>query len=236
MKRGLSVFMLVIVFCSLLYGVHYLVYFFLKEQGALNVKQIIITNQNYVNAADVAAVSGVRYGELIFNFDLEAVAANVAKIRMVDYALVERIVPDTIKITVYERKPVAVISDGKTSVICDRNGQIISAGTSPDLPTISLDFPLLIVKETVIGDEFVIAILRNLDAFERKNEISRVYIKAKEGVYFILKGLSTLFYIGLKVPDADYLKRLVLTGDKIKKEKLSIKYVDIDKASGIGFE
>jgi hypothetical protein len=50
-----------------------------------------------------------------------------------------------------------------------------------------------------------------------------------------LKGLSTLFYIGLKVPDNEYLKRLVLTGDKIKKDKLAIKYVDIDKASAIGF-
>ena len=235
MKRGFSVFVLTVVFCFLLYGIHYLIYFFLKEQGAFNIKNIIITNQHYVNSADVAAVSGVRYGESLFSYDLELVAGEIGKIRLVDYALVERVIPDTIKITVYERKPVAAVTDGKTTVICDRNGQIISGGTSPDLPLITLDFPLLTIKDTAIGDEFVIATLRNIENFERKDEISRIYIKKKEGVYFILKGLSTLFYIGLKVPDNEYLKRLVLTGDKIKKDKLAIKYVDIDKASAIGF-
>jgi len=90
------------------------------------VDQVDVMGEGRLREADVRAALGVREGDYLFDFDIDAAQLRVQSLSWVDHAVVRRLWPDRIVVQIIERRPYALWqSEGKLAVI-DANGVAIT--------------------------------------------------------------------------------------------------------------
>ncbi len=226
---------LTLLFCGAVFGLHWLIFRLADEQGMFNVRDIQVIGNQVARTKEIIRYSGISWGENIFDVDLDEAVNGVIAHPLVNYALVFRVPPSTVEIRVIEKRPVAVVNDGEKTYICDGAGNVMDVGQSEGLVLFTVDYKLAI-REGAISDDIVKASLANLELFSRREGIKNIVIKKKEGTYIVLKSLpGTLFYIGKRMVEVDYLERVFSIADTIISRGLSFSYVDVNDTSGIGF-
>lgn len=112
----------------------WLVYF----SGAMTVTGVEVTGVRELSGVRVESVANVTEGEQLARVDLAAVEARVETIPAVREADVSRSWPHTVRITVTERAPVAVVSWGEGTKAVDDEGVLFHryAERPPGLPLI----------------------------------------------------------------------------------------------------
>lgn len=229
MKNFFSKLFIVIFFMGLLFGFHYLIYFFVQKQGELKVAKVEIFGNRLISNNKIIDSSGMHKGSDIFEFDLLDIAANISANPIIEYAVVKRLPPNSIEIEVQERKPIAMIADRNTTFVYDKNGNKMDIGFLANTPIITVDFGLR-YNNNQITDEVVKSILKNLSNFKRSADINKITIKKKEGVYITLnKTGDTVYYIKNGLASIENLQKIVLIGDKIIEKKLNMKFISIGK-------
>lgn len=97
----------------------------------LMVNEINVRGRESTPPQDLLTAVGVGRGDPILFFDADAARRRIEQIAWVHSASVQRILPDTIVISIQERRPFARWQiDGRT-VLVDRNGKVLSGG-DPD--------------------------------------------------------------------------------------------------------
>jgi len=90
------------------------------------VDQVDVMGEGRLREADVRAALGVREGDYLFEFDIDAAQSRVESLSWVDHAVVRRLWPDRIVVQIIERRPFALWqSEGKLAVI-DAAGVMIT--------------------------------------------------------------------------------------------------------------
>lgn len=235
MNKTAGNILLIVFFLGIVIGIHWLLYSLVKKQGMISIQNIEVTGNSLTRKKDIIRYSGLDWDALLFSEDLLQAAEGVEEHPLIDSAVVKRVPPQTMEIVIEERDPIATVSDGEDSYICDRKGNIIDTGTLSDICLISVDFSL-VTEDEKISDEYITATLDNLADFYRRDEIENIVVKLEEGSYVILDALpDTLFFVGKRIVDEDYLERVVSIGDTIIEKELDISYVDVDETSGVGF-
>lgn len=119
----------------------------------LGVREIEVIGNPRVPAEWLRTAAGVRPGTPLANVDLDEVERRVRAVREVESARVERVWPGTLRISVVERVPVAVVpmaaaaggeaGVGETSAVVDRFGVILwqAAVVPPRLPVLRVQRP-----------------------------------------------------------------------------------------------
>jgi cell division protein FtsQ len=115
----------------------------LTRSPLLDVDHVRVTGGEHTDAAAVAMTSGVGRGAAMVSLDTGAVARRVEELPWVRTALVERRWPGTVRITITERTPTAILPvDDTHTALVDATGRVLSvvdAGTPlpPGLPTLA---------------------------------------------------------------------------------------------------
>jgi len=95
-------------------------------QLGLKVQQIVVEGRVLTPEPMLQAAIGVREGDPLLGFSLEAVRQNVERLAWVQSAAIERRLPGTLVVNLVERRPFAVWQNQKRFVLIDRAGQVVA--------------------------------------------------------------------------------------------------------------
>lgn len=103
--------------------------------AGFGLQQIYIQGREKTPQETVRAAIGLETGDSIFSISLEATRERIQQLGTVRHATVERMLPDTLFVTLEERVPVALWQHERTLYPIDRDGVVLKedAGTYRDL-------------------------------------------------------------------------------------------------------
>ncbi len=234
MNKTLQGVVISLFFAGLVIGLHYLIFFLLRNNGSFDLKEIRIEGNKNISRNEIIHASGLQSGMYIFSINLPQTANNITRLEMIKSASVRRLPPDSVSISVTEREISALVQSPGRTVYCDADGFIVTQGAVPEATRITADFTIQ-VERGRIQEETVRVTLANLSRFEHKDLVSQIVLRQKEGVYIFLKGQDTTFFLGNKLPSLDLLNLVYSLGKTIKERRLKIKYVDVNKENPIGY-
>lgn len=172
-------------FIVILIGVF--LYFFLSST-LFDVDKILVKNNNYYTAEQIIQLSGAKVGGNLFKTETKEMKALLLKDSYMKNVSVKISVPNTITITVEERKEATVIPYGKKFIILDENGLVLRhSDIEPKLPlllgmTIKEMTPgkaLGVEENSVLTDTlFMLQSMEKNDMYFKKIDITNIIIKA----------------------------------------------------------
>lgn len=121
---------LVILLCAAGTGVYGLL-----SSGFFEVKDVTVIGTSYVNRDDIVAATGVVHRNL-WNVNTDAAQRSVASLSGVKGAEVTRSWPNTVRVTVRERLPVAVWQVGGVGYAVDDEGMVLDIAPDPSMLTV----------------------------------------------------------------------------------------------------
>jgi cell division protein FtsQ len=107
---------------------------FLEQDGIAKVlgakaNHIMVEGALYVDQQDLREKIGLNYGDPLIGFDASAVRSRVEELPWVSKAEVQRQLPSTVKIKLYEKKPLALWQAENGRYVLDREGEPINKAT-----------------------------------------------------------------------------------------------------------
>ncbi len=112
----------------------------LTAKTGLRLERVTFEGNKYTGQEELADQLELTYGKPILGLDLEELRMDIKKQSWVKDAEVRRVLPSNIKITIDERKPIAIWQLGKKFNLIDSDGVVLTEVDSPDV----LPFPLII--------------------------------------------------------------------------------------------
>lgn len=118
---------LVIFFCVLSYGLGKA---FLEQDGIAKVlgaktKHIMVEGALYVDQQALREKIGLNFGDPLIGFDASKVKTNIETLPWISKAEVQRQLPSTVKVKLYEKKPLALWQGDDANYVLDREGEPI---------------------------------------------------------------------------------------------------------------
>lgn len=92
---------------------------------------VTVEGRDYVERSAILGALGVQTGDSLLGIDLQAARKRLEGIDWVASATVERRLPDTLYVTLKERRAVAVWQTGDEYTLIDRNGRTVRASRMP---------------------------------------------------------------------------------------------------------
>jgi cell division protein FtsQ len=92
---------------------------------------VTVEGRDYVERGAILAALNVRQGDSLLGVDLQASRQRLEAIDWVASATVERRLPDTLYVTLRERRAVALWQNGTEYTLIDRNGRTVRASRMP---------------------------------------------------------------------------------------------------------
>jgi cell division protein FtsQ len=112
----------------------------LAERAGLGLHQVQLSGHQFTSDTAVFDALELDRVRSLLSFDALAARARIEKLPWVDTATITRLLPDTLAITITERKPAAVWQLGDRETLIDAGGRRlggIRSGGAPDLPRIA---------------------------------------------------------------------------------------------------
>ena len=179
-----------------------------KFTERLKVKKIIIENISILNEKEIKESISYVYGKNIFFLKNQAIKKNLTRIDMIESFKIKKIYPDTVKIEIFEKIPIAILHDKKKKYFYTNKDEIINFAYINEYK----DLPI------VIGDKESFQIfIRNLKKIDFPiNSIrSFYYYKIKRWDIITNKNQT------IKLPTKNYNKSLKNFMNIIKNESFS---------------
>lgn len=111
----------------------------LSVKGGFRVEQVNVVGREQTDPKALLAAAGLRRGDPILAFDPEAARQRIESLAWVASAAVERRLPDTVAITIVERKPIALWQHNEKITLIDAAGSnlgSVAIESAPALPLI----------------------------------------------------------------------------------------------------
>ena len=134
---------------------------------ALDVDHVVVRGADQTGAAAVRRASGVPLGRPLVSVDPAHVEARLERLPWVERASVARSWPGTVRITLTERTPIAVVGTGSAAVVVDGDGRAIAAAHHEDLPVVA-GAPVAVGRELAAPRRSVVSILEEMPAALRR--------------------------------------------------------------------
>ena len=179
-----------------------------KFTERLKVKKIIIENISILNEKEIKESISNIYDKNIFFLKNQAIKKNLTRIDMIESFKIKKIYPDTVKIEIFEKIPIAILHDKKKKYFYTNKDEIINFAYINEYK----DLPI------VIGDKESFQIfIRNLKKIDFPiNSIrSFYYYKIKRWDIITNKNQT------IKLPTKNYNKSLKNFMNIIKNESFS---------------
>ncbi len=106
----------------------------LTSNAGLAVRAVYADGRAYTDREKLKTELGIAIGDPILGFDTEDAKARLESLPWIEHATVGRFLPDTIKIKLVERKPLAIWQhDGRYSLIDRDGGEIVGEITATEM-------------------------------------------------------------------------------------------------------
>jgi cell division protein FtsQ len=92
---------------------------------------VTVEGRDYVERSAILGALGVQTGDSLLGIDLQAARKRLEGIDWVANATVERRLPDTLYVTLKERRAVAIWQSGEEYTLIDKNGRTVRASRMP---------------------------------------------------------------------------------------------------------
>lgn len=115
--------------------------FGLLRSPLLDVDRVLVAGSNSIDRDTVVGASGIGRGDALVDVDVAAARAAVMEVPGVASARVELDWPGTVRISVTDEAPLAVIGVGDRRVVVARGGRVIEASPEGDQPALPLVTP-----------------------------------------------------------------------------------------------
>lgn len=207
----------------------------------LRVKEIIVEGTRVVEKNEVTQISQVKNGALLYEVDLTQVQRNVLSHLYIREASVERNIPSSIRISVIERLPLALVNAEEIRYL-DEEGVVLPHSISKavfDLPVLSgvppeVSFKLgSRVEQADVQEALAVLWTAKLASKELYHLISEVQLRQGDIVLYSAEwGIPILFGRG---EISDKLVRLETIWNEVVKERgaQNLRYVDIRYAEQV---
>ena len=232
----LSGVMRIVIVCALLaVAVRYAGVPFVRSIAAhpvFNVRHVVVEGAQYLDSEKIIEKAGIELGVNIHEIDVEGISETLEKTFAAEDFTVFRRLPNTLVISISERRPVALLNM-KTLVGVDKNGvplPHIGADMVESLPIITGITTVSSLSDSTVKERLLkgLSMLGHIaeDAPSVYNRISEVDVSnmAKMGICLVDNGLEVI------IGDSDWAKKIPIL-DKVINEVTSredaIKAVDI---------
>lgn len=91
----------------------------------LNIKEIVIENNSIIKTKDLKKDLSYLYRENVFNLDIEKIKKKLDEQLFIKGYEIKKIYPNTLKIKVFEKTPIAIIQDKKNKYFFTNNKDVI---------------------------------------------------------------------------------------------------------------
>lgn len=99
---------------------------FIAKQIGATVEQVLVTGVTYTNPSELREALAIKKGDTLVGFKAAEARARIEAIDWVRVASVERKLPSTIKIQIYEYIPLALVEMNDGEWVIDREGRLIA--------------------------------------------------------------------------------------------------------------
>ncbi|WP_421119817.1 cell division protein FtsQ/DivIB [Aquihabitans daechungensis] len=164
-RRRLRWILLAVVVVVLLVGA-----FAVTQSPALDVDEVAVRGASRTEQAEARAASGIAIGSPLVSLDAPAVERRLEALPWVEQASVSRSWPGTVRISLVERTPVAVVGSGAGAVQVDRDGRALGPASDDGLPVVSGD-AVVPGEELPPTQRWVVATIADLPA-ELRSEVA----------------------------------------------------------------
>jgi cell division septal protein FtsQ len=170
----------------------------------LKVGRVEVRGSHFLSEGEVRELLGPAVGENILGLDIESLKARLRSSPWVAEAVVSRTLPDTLKVEIHERVPLAIAEMERLYLMDGDGGLIAIYGPR----TAAFDLPIVRGLQGVQGEarrdraQRAGALMRDLG--ELAAEVSEVYVEPSGDLKVVLRGLGEVLLFG----DPPYHKRL----------------------------
>lgn len=171
----------------------------------LKVGKVDVRGSHFLSEGEVRELLGPAVGENILSLDIEGLKGRLRASPWVADAVVERALPDTIRVEIKERVPLALVEMERLYLMDGDGGLIDIYGPR----TASFDLPIVRGLQDLPGEsrrdraQRAGALLRDLA--ELAAEISEVYVEPSGDIKVVLRGAGEVLLLG----DPPYRKRFL---------------------------
>ena len=97
----------------------------IDNQYKLNIKEIVVENNNILKKKEVKEEFSFLYNQNIFLLNDKTIAQNLSKKSFIESFKIKKIYPDKIKIIVFEKQPIAILQNKKEKYYYTNKNEII---------------------------------------------------------------------------------------------------------------
>ena len=188
---------------------------FLVYSPLFILKHVVINGNSYLTQEEITKIAGVNIGEPLFKLETGEVSQRLLHDLRVESAVVKRVMPDTLEITITERTPLATIACDYGYLDLDRQGKVIASYRNLKKMTIPMITGVK-VHDLYVGDD-------NND--ETMNQISEINIADRNAIT-----IYTMNAVQIRLGKIERMdEKIKLTQDflaNLKNDVRGIEYVD----------
>ena len=206
---------------------------FIFNSNFCNIEEVIIKGNDYLSEDEIFYKSNIKLGENIFKLDLKKTVDSLIQEPWIKEVEIKRVIPNKIIISIKERKEVAFVCIGEEYFTFSKEGFILS---KIDRPEEEFGLPLILgleVDEIKIGEiidkpEFRTA-LEGINSAEVIMPKKFCQVKILSPDDFMICNKDDTLKVRVNRPEEIINKENLLREaiEKIKREKLSVEYIDI---------
>ena len=161
----------------------------------LNIKEIIVENNNILKKKEVKEEFSFLYNQNIFLLNDKTIAQNLSKKSFIESFKIKKIYPDKIKIVVFEKQPIAILQNKKEKHYYTNKNKIIKFSNLKEFKNLPIVFSdkenFKIFYNDLKKIEFPLDIIKSLQFFKSQRW-----------------GIITRKYQTIKLPTSEYEKSL----------------------------
>jgi cell division protein FtsQ len=199
----------------------------LGAKVAMRVSTITVTGREMTSEEELNRALGVKPGDDMLGFSVEAARRRIDALPFVEHAAVERRLPGTIVVQLTERRPFAVWQNQGRFVLIDRKGDVVDAEVGANGGISSKDAQAFAKLPLVVGEgapEATEALITALDAQPevQKHVVAAVRVSRRRWNLSLRNGCTVLLPEGQDVPALKRLAELQARDQVLVRPLLSI--------------
>lgn len=215
---------LVLVFCGIAFLFMSVRNFIFESDQFFYLQHIEIHGEKYLTHRDIVALSELKIGEKLFDFNPETIEEKIRRSAYVQHVNVERRLPSTLLVFLEEEVPIAYITDEKLKIVSE-TGRILPRAIDfdfPDLPVINTEIEAGLEIGDFITDQDVLETLHFL----------RVSKLVSVDLYAIISEISLASSRQVRMVNGG--ANLVYTYDNLEEQLLNFSYF-LDRKENLSF-
>ena len=199
----------------------------LWNSSLMELRRVEVAGNSEVSKEELVDATRLRRGSHLLSISTAKVTKRVESLPWIDEARVERILPATIRISVEERSPAAMVVAINGTYLIDKEGFVLDEGSRQVLSIVDLTSDPIDpgTRVTLPQIEHVFRVMREIDPSIRE-QVAEVSARSVDRITLHLKtGIQVLFGAAENIDDKSFAVTALL--QRAQEEGKRIEYMDI---------